>query len=37
MGSIGKITVPPRAWIIITGYLNAINEEVIKKSKYKML
>jgi mannose-1-phosphate guanylyltransferase/phosphomannomutase len=36
--SIGKITVPPRALDYYkTGYLNAINEEIIKKSKYKIV
>jgi mannose-1-phosphate guanylyltransferase/phosphomannomutase len=38
MNSIGKITVPSRALNYYkTGYLDAINEEVIKKSKYKII
>jgi mannose-1-phosphate guanylyltransferase/phosphomannomutase len=38
MDAVGKITVPPRALDYYkTGYLNAINEEVIKKSKYKIV
>ncbi|MDR1522982.1 MAG: mannose-1-phosphate guanyltransferase [Endomicrobium sp.] len=38
MNSIGKITVPARALDYYkTGYLDAINEEVIKKSKYKIV
>jgi mannose-1-phosphate guanylyltransferase/phosphomannomutase len=38
MDSVGKITVPPRALDYYrTGYLDAINEEIIKKSKYKIV
>jgi mannose-1-phosphate guanylyltransferase/phosphomannomutase len=38
MDRVGEITVPPRALDYYkTGYLNAIREEIIKESKYKIV